>query len=111
MGSDTAESNSFSDWLLRTLMPHCDSATVVGQAILMLHRRLNSKPLYLNAACPAWRTAYSHSVVRDGWYPFDTAMQTQQLKQLNGYVEALTELAPNMGAYIDEADSFQEKLS
>lgn len=68
---------------------------------------MHSKPLSLNSVCPAWRTAYSHSVVGAGWYPFDTAMETQQLNLLNGYVEALTELAPNTGAYINEADPFQ----
>lgn len=69
---------------------------------------VHSKPLSLNAVCPAWRTAYSHSVVGGGWFPFDTAMEKQQLNQLNSYVEALTELAPDMGAYINEADPFQK---
>ncbi|KAE9363304.1 hypothetical protein N431DRAFT_433426 [Stipitochalara longipes BDJ] len=69
---------------------------------------VHSKPLSLNAVCPAWRTAYSHSVVGIGWLPFDAVMETQQLNQLNGYVEALTELAPDMGAYVNEADPFQK---
>ena len=69
---------------------------------------VHSKPLSLNAVCPAWRTAYSHSVVGGRWYPFDATMEAQQLKQLNGFVTALTELAPNMGAYVNEADPFQE---
>jgi hypothetical protein len=69
---------------------------------------VHSKPPGLNAVCPAWRTAYSHSVVGAGWLPFDTAMENQMLTQLEGYVDALTELAPDMGAYINEADPFQE---
>ncbi|KAN0104180.1 FAD-binding domain containing protein [Hyaloscypha variabilis] len=69
---------------------------------------VHNKPPSLNAVCPAWRTAYSHSVVGVGWVPFQTAMETQQLSDLNVYVEALTELAPDMGAYVNEADPFQE---
>jgi hypothetical protein len=68
---------------------------------------VHSKPLSLNAVCPAWRIAYSHSVTGAGWAPFDTVAETQQLNQLNGYLEALTELAPNTGAYVNEADPFE----
>jgi hypothetical protein len=53
--------------------------------------------------CPAWRTAYAHSVSGVGWSPFDTTI----LNQLNDYVEAFIELAPNTGAYVNEADPFQ----
>jgi len=69
---------------------------------------VHSKPLSLNAVCPAWRTAYSHSVVGVGWSPFNTAMENQQLNLLDSFVEALIELAPDMGAYVNEADPFQE---
>jgi hypothetical protein len=34
-------------------------------------------------------------------------METQQLGVLSNEVEALTELAPNTGAYVNEADPFQ----
>jgi hypothetical protein len=64
---------------------------------------VHSKPLSLNSVCPAWRTAYAHSVSGVGWSPFDTTI----LNQLNDYVEAFIELAPNTGAYVNEADPFQ----
>ena len=68
---------------------------------------VHNKPPSLNAVCPAWRTAYCHSVVGTGWYPFDTAMERKDLKILNSQVEALNELAPNTGAYVNEADPFE----
>jgi hypothetical protein len=69
---------------------------------------VHNKPLSLNSVCPAWRTAYSHSVTGAGWDPFDTAMEMQQLNQLNDHVEALAELAPDTGAYVNEADPLQK---
>jgi FAD/FMN-containing dehydrogenase len=68
---------------------------------------VHSKPLSLNSVCPSWRTAYSHSVVGAGWAPFNTVMETQQLNQLNSSLEALNELAPDTGAYVNEADPFE----
>jgi FAD/FMN-containing dehydrogenase len=68
---------------------------------------VHSKPLSFNAVCPAWRTAYSHSVTGAHWPPFATALEKEQLSQLNGYLDALTELAPNTGAYVNEADPFE----
>jgi FAD binding domain/Berberine and berberine like len=69
---------------------------------------VRGRPLSLNSVCPAWRTAYSHSVVGGGWFPFDKEMERQQLSLIDGYLEALTELAPDMGAYVNEADPFQK---
>lgn len=68
---------------------------------------VHSRPVGFNAVCPAWRTAYSHSVTGGSWTPFDTAEETQQINTVAGYVEALVELAPNMGAYVNEADPFE----
>lgn len=74
-----------------------------------------------NAVNPAWRKAYVHSrrshytltsinpslivvtVVGVGWAPFDTVGKAQQENLLtNTYVEAFRQLAPDMGAYINE---------
>jgi hypothetical protein len=68
---------------------------------------VHSKTMSLNSVCPAWRRAYSHSVIGVGWYPFDTTMETQQLSQLNVSLTALVELAPNTGAYVNEANPFE----
>ena len=34
-------------------------------------------------------------------------MKQEMLSNLHGYVEAMTALAPNAGAYVNEADPFQ----
>ncbi|CZR58382.1 related to isoamyl alcohol oxidase [Phialocephala subalpina] len=78
-----------------------------------LHQFLNAgpgvhnKPLGLNSVSPAWRTAYSHTLAATGWNPLNKTMEQQALSDLNGYIEALTALAPT-GAYVNEADPFQE---
>ena len=73
-----------------------------------------------NAVNPAWRKAYVHSrecfakhlvkgqllmesVIGVRWNPLDTAEKARQENLLtNTYVEALRQLAPDMGAYVNE---------
>ncbi|TVY27110.1 putative FAD-linked oxidoreductase [Lachnellula hyalina] len=58
-----------------------------------------------NAVNPAWRSAYVHSVVGAEWAPFDVAEKARQEDLLtNTYVEAWRKLAPDTGAYVNEAD-------
>jgi berberine-like enzyme len=70
---------------------------------------VHNMSLGLNSVSPAWRTAYSHTVTGvGGWDPLNITMKQQMLSILNNYVEALTALTPNMGAYPNEADPFQD---
>ncbi|TVY19635.1 FAD-linked oxidoreductase ZEB1 [Lachnellula arida] len=58
-----------------------------------------------NAVNPAWRSAYVHTVVGAYWEPFDLAEKAKQEDLLtNTYVEAWRKLAPDTGAYVNEAD-------
>lgn len=68
---------------------------------------VHNKPLGLDSVSPAWRTAYSHTTTGVGWLPLNEAQEQEMLSNLNGYVEALTALAPDAGAYVNEADPFQ----
>lgn len=68
---------------------------------------VHSRPVSLNSVSPAWRTAYSHTVTGAAWLPFDTAMEEQMINQLNGFLADLVALAPNTGAYVNEADPFE----
>jgi hypothetical protein len=58
-----------------------------------------------NAVNPAWRKALVHTTVAVGWQPFDAATKAKEEDLLtNTYVAALRRLAPDMGAYVNEAD-------
>jgi len=57
-----------------------------------------------NAINPAWRKAYVHSVLPLDWAPFDEEEKSYQEGNLTDvYIEALRKLAPDMGAYVNEA--------
>ena len=66
----------------------------------------NAKPRGGSSAVnPAWRKALVHTTLSVGWQPFDAATKTMQEDLLtNTYVAALRKLAPDMGAYMNEAD-------
>jgi hypothetical protein len=58
-----------------------------------------------NAVNPAWRKALVHTEVSVSWQPFDAAAKAKGEDLLtNTYVAALRKLAPDMGAYMNEAD-------
>lgn len=58
-----------------------------------------------NAVNPAWRKALVHTEVSISWQPFDAAVKAKGEDLLtNTYVAALRKLAPDMGAYVNEAD-------
>ncbi|KAH8600686.1 hypothetical protein B0O99DRAFT_589582 [Bisporella sp. PMI_857] len=59
-----------------------------------------------NAVNPAWRKAYVHALSGGRWTPFDYAKKAEvENKLTNVWGKALRELAPDMGAYINEADA------
>ncbi|OBT51945.1 hypothetical protein VE04_06432 [Pseudogymnoascus sp. 24MN13] len=61
-----------------------------------------------NAVNPAWRSAYVHTVVSSSWDPLDAAGREKQLDlNTNVYTEALRKIAPDTGAYINEADLYE----
>lgn len=68
---------------------------------------VHNKLLGLDSVNPSWRTAYSHTLSGVEWAPLNETMKQQKLLSLNAYVEALTALAPNTGAYINEGYPFQ----
>ncbi|KAK4151451.1 hypothetical protein C8A00DRAFT_45344 [Chaetomidium leptoderma] len=57
-----------------------------------------------NAVLPAWRKAYVHATFGIEAPPLDPAGTETVKKQVKKRVAALRELAPNMGAYMNEAD-------
>jgi hypothetical protein len=68
---------------------------------------VHDKPLALDSVNPAWRKTYSHTVTAAGWHPLNYTMEAQALQDLVGYQAALTALAPDTGAYVNEANPFQ----
>jgi hypothetical protein len=70
---------------------------------------VHDKPLGLNPVNPAWRTTYSYTVLGVNWSPKNYTMEGQMLKNLAGYQAALTALAPDTGANVNEAGPFQPK--
>ena len=58
-----------------------------------------------NAVLPAWRRAYTHVVLSRSWPPLNATLEkklTDELREVE--VRALKDLAPDMGAYVNEAD-------
>ncbi|KAH8811453.1 hypothetical protein F5884DRAFT_672266 [Xylogone sp. PMI_703] len=59
-----------------------------------------------NAVLPAWRTSLVHYVTGVNWTPLNESDKARQQNLLtNTYVKALRDLAPDTGAYINEADA------
>ncbi|KAI0124716.1 hypothetical protein BJ170DRAFT_473279 [Xylariales sp. AK1849] len=55
-----------------------------------------------DAVCPAWRKALVHATNGIGFAPFNATARKEALVKLNAGVQPLRELAPNMGAYVNE---------
>ena len=57
---------------------------------------------------PAWRKAYVHNIVANGWAPGSSAAMIQAVYDNITYkkVQAMEELAPDTGCYMNEADRF-----
>ncbi|KAJ4298635.1 hypothetical protein N0V88_003666 [Collariella sp. IMI 366227] len=60
-----------------------------------------------NAVLPAWRRAYVHATLGVDFKPLDPAAAAAASEQVKTRVSALRQLAPDMGAYMNEAD-FEE---
>ncbi|KAL4908218.1 hypothetical protein BDW74DRAFT_147070 [Aspergillus multicolor] len=58
-----------------------------------------------NAVLPAWRDTLIHTTLTTDWaWGADEEMLEQQRKMTEDYIPTLMELAPNSGAYLNEAD-------
>ncbi|KAH6628471.1 hypothetical protein F5144DRAFT_579138 [Chaetomium tenue] len=57
-----------------------------------------------NAVLPAWRKAYIHATMGVSFDPLDAVASAAAEAQVKERVAGLRELAPNMGAYMNEAD-------
>ncbi|KAL2180940.1 uncharacterized protein P884DRAFT_236234 [Thermothelomyces heterothallicus CBS 202.75] len=57
-----------------------------------------------NAVLPAWRSAYVHATLGEGFAPLDATAAAAAKDRVRERVAALRELAPRMGAYVNEAD-------
>ncbi|KAK1139768.1 hypothetical protein N8T08_011164 [Aspergillus melleus] len=58
-----------------------------------------------NAVLPAWRDTVAHTVISTPWeWNADDKMREWQRKMTEVYVSLLSRLAPNSGAYMNEAD-------
>ncbi|PIG82789.1 FAD binding domain protein [Aspergillus arachidicola] len=58
-----------------------------------------------NAVLPAWRETLIHTTITTPWkWDARSEMLAEQDKMTNDYISALTKVAPNSGAYLNEAD-------
>ncbi|KAK4124879.1 FAD-binding domain-containing protein [Parathielavia appendiculata] len=80
--------------------------TTVGTAYLLSGNGVhNAKPRGCgNAVLPAWRKAYVHATTGLNATPLDPASALATREQIRMNVEGLRQLAPDMGAYVNEAD-------
>lgn len=97
------ENPNLSQYLQKAVNPGgtLDQYVIAGPGV-------HNKSLSLNSVCPAWRIAYSHTVNGASWSPFNTTMEDTSIAKLNGCLDALVSLSPNTGAYVNEADPFEE---
>ncbi|KLU83132.1 isoamyl alcohol oxidase [Magnaporthiopsis poae ATCC 64411] len=59
------------------------------------------------AVLPAWRKAYLHPITGVGFPPLDSSAKAAAVSTLRDRVAALRELAPDMGAYVNEANPYE----
>ncbi|KIW01005.1 uncharacterized protein PV09_07522 [Verruconis gallopava] len=65
-------------------------------------------PADFNAACPAWRVGYVHSIVGAVWSPFNTTAKSAAIENLTNVTSAaLRKLAPDTGSYVNEASPYE----
>ncbi|KAL2269319.1 hypothetical protein VTJ83DRAFT_1503 [Remersonia thermophila] len=57
-----------------------------------------------NAVSPAWRKAYVHMLSGSPFMPFNATTKEHAKQDVQRRVQALKELTPGMGAYLNEAD-------
>ncbi|KAK0628601.1 hypothetical protein B0T17DRAFT_523189 [Bombardia bombarda] len=57
-----------------------------------------------NAVCPAWRKAYVHATLDISFPPLNPAARADAIARANAHLEPLRRLAPDSGAYMNEAN-------
>ena len=61
-----------------------------------------------NAVLPAWRRAYTHIILARSWFPLNVSQERTTTEDLrNVRTQALRDLAPDTGAYVNEADPLE----
>ncbi|KAH7127428.1 hypothetical protein EDB81DRAFT_729501 [Dactylonectria macrodidyma] len=60
-----------------------------------------------DAVNPGWRKSYVHTIVGQGFPPFNETARIETIDSLNNAFEPLRELSPDTGAYINEALPFE----
>ncbi|KAK0655897.1 hypothetical protein B0T16DRAFT_315247 [Cercophora newfieldiana] len=60
-----------------------------------------------NAINPAWRTAYVHATNLAGWSPGNPNEREEAIARLDASLQGLRELAPDSGAYVNEANPYE----
>ncbi|KUJ23468.1 FAD-binding domain-containing protein [Mollisia scopiformis] len=55
-----------------------------------------------NAVCPAWRKTLVHATANQAFAPVNKTAETDAIAATNGFANALRELSPDMGAYMNE---------
>ncbi|OIW31030.1 FAD-binding domain-containing protein [Coniochaeta ligniaria NRRL 30616] len=60
-----------------------------------------------DAVLPAWRRAYVHSTVGVDFHPLNATARAEAMAKLNYSLEPLRKLAPDMGAYMNEANPYE----
>ncbi|KAL8387177.1 hypothetical protein RB595_010102 [Gaeumannomyces hyphopodioides] len=59
------------------------------------------------AVLPAWRRAYVHPITGKGWPPLNSSAKAAAVSAVLDRVAGLRELAPDMGAYVNEANPYE----
>ena len=98
----TADTASLKTALQKSTPP---TALQVGHLVTGPGPRDIEMPSGGNAVLPSFRTSYAHLVLVVSWDPLDAAAKQAQTTALQGYVDALKELAPDMGEYISESSA------
>lgn len=60
-----------------------------------------------DAVLPAWRNAYIHAAVGTDFPPLNATAKAEAVTRISYYVSALRKLAPDSGAYMNEADPYE----
>ena len=79
--------------------------TLIGHIIAGPGPRKVSIPGGSNAVLPAWRKAYTHIALPASWIPGNATSEKETLDDLRSVrTQALRDLAPDTGAYVNEGD-------
>ncbi|KAH8907907.1 FAD-binding domain-containing protein [Coniochaeta sp. PMI_546] len=60
-----------------------------------------------DAVLPAWRRAYIHATVGVDFSPLNATARAEAVAKLDYFIEPLRKLAPDMGAYMNEANPYE----